>query len=355
MKKKWLAGLLIFMMSATLFTGCGGSSDADAGDADAAVEAETEIAGATEDVNEADAAEAEDEEAEPEPEIVELGDVVLVDNEEMKVVAKSMEVFYGVEGNSRYETIVNVSVENKTEAEIIIVDYARVNGFECLPMWQFEENSHGNGLEIGAATIVDAKIRLSDSSVRATGEQVTDIVIAFESPMDYETVFESVHIYPYGEEAVVSYERPVQETDVVVVDNEQVSVILTESIKEQDYISISYYIKNKTDGDICFIPSDVFVDGEPWYFYWDEEVIPAGVSKNEYIDIGLMEEGQDVNFKEVSEVTFTFWVLDASGFTEDTYDDIWAWSRLGETDFNPENYTLFKENVVCTPQVWEEE
>ena len=347
---------LIAAVSMSCLLGCGGgttTSDNAAATEKVSEESVTDTKEGTEKEEE-----KKEEKAEPVSETFELGDMVLVDNEEIKVVAKSIEIFDAAQEKvykRKYDTVINVFVENKTDEGLVFIGGAYVNGLKTYASWIFEENSGGNAVEIAGGESADTRIELSDSAIRKQGYNPTDIVIEFESALDNKVIFESVHIYPYGEENVVRYEYELEDTDVVVVDNENVRVILNESWRyaEENYIDISYVIENKSDHDIYFtINKETIgdVSGLSW-LYFDESVIKAKTTDSKSLNIDAMaieDANVGIDFNEISEISYDLWILNADTFTSKTYDDIeWEWRMNGnDSAFNAEAYALGKASVT---------
>lgn len=86
----------------------------------------------------------------------------------------------------------------------------------------------------------------------------------------------SANVYPYGEENAVSFTRTPQSTDVVLVDNDQISVTVTGF--EQDEIwgyTANLYVVNKTDVPVMVTADEVSVNGfmvDPFF----ADSVPAG-------------------------------------------------------------------------------
>lgn len=351
--KKLTVMTMIAAMSLSCLMGCGGSADTakESTDTKEAVSVETTETGAAE---EAAPEEEKKEEEAPVAEEIALADVVLVDNEEMKVVAKKVTLYDGSHKkakSSKYNTVIDVTVENKTDAEWIEVGDGSVNSLKCSAIWQYDEDNSGNVLEVAKGETVDAKIEMYDSAIRKQKGKATDIVVSFESVADDGTVFTAEHIYPFGEENAVKYSYELQETDTVLMDNESVRVILTECFRytEENYISMEYVVENKTDGAILFTYNNITADGTPLVYDFTDDIIAAGIvdETDVYIDSVMLEDA-GISFKDLKELAFTAWIFDADDFTWQTVSDMrWTWIMEGRTDsFNPDNYVLVSEEVT---------
>lgn len=79
----------------------------------------------------------------------------------------------------------------------------------------------------------------------------------------------STHIYPYGEDQAVSYNRETIEGDTILVDTDDVTVILTDCDPDTMWgYAANLYIVNKTDTTIMVSADNVSVNGfmiDPFY------------------------------------------------------------------------------------------
>ncbi len=334
--KKLLASLLIMVMSTTLLIGCGGS-DTNTGKDNA--DNDTNTTSVVQD------------EEEPTPETIDLGGQVILDNEIAKITANKLDAYSGKKG-AKYNAYLSVTVEMKSQHDSLFLDGVRINNKDMNGMWE-----DGNALDITAGETKEAKIELWDNEIREIEQKHTDIVLELSVYQEGYISFESEHFYPYGEDAVVTYQRPLEEDDIVVLDDEHVRVIVTETIRDADFIDWTYYIENKTDKAIYPLIANEKVGGVEWDFYQnDSDKIPAnGVSElhvvvaREEVEY-VAETGMSLSYETLDSITYTLWILDASTFNEDTYDDIRGWEKYGETKFHPEVYELSSIEENYNPQ-----
>lgn len=84
-----------------------------------------------------------------------------------------------------------------------------------------------------------------------------------------EAARETVHIYPYGEDKAVRFVRETKATDNVIVDNDDVTVIVTGYEKDDIWgYTVNLFLVNKTDKNIMFSADDASVNGymaDPFY------------------------------------------------------------------------------------------
>ena len=108
----------------------------------------------------------------------------------------------------------------------------------------------------------------------------TDIALPFSiyiSDSGEHVLDETFHIYPDGEDKAVRYVREPQPTDVVLVDNESVTVTLTgvEPDDPEDYILDLFY-ENKTARNVYFDTNRYYVNGVLFYRSEEPGYLEAG-------------------------------------------------------------------------------
>ena len=192
-KKTGVLTLYAVLVFACL-TGCGGSKPVE-------TKAETP---ATEEVRENTAEEAPAEETETvtpsaQEERVDLGNLTLVDNDEIKIVAKDMLL-------SETEAMVSVSVENKTAEMGIDIEDGLLNDTEVADtIWVDENDSSHMLLQIAPGESMDVWVRIRNF----VPQDSKKIVLSFWCP-DSDNLYSSVPIYPYGAEPVaeISTDNP---------------------------------------------------------------------------------------------------------------------------------------------------
>ncbi len=80
---------------------------------------------------------------------------------------------------------------------------------------------------------------------------------------------ETIHIYPYGEENTAPYVRQVQDTDTVIADNDDVTIIVTGYDPDGFWgYTVNLYLVNKTDSEAMFSADNVSVNGFMVDPYW---------------------------------------------------------------------------------------
>lgn len=189
---------------------------------------------------------------------------VLVENEECSITIASIEPD-GVEGFT-----INAVLENKSSEKTyeFSVSDGYVNGLYARPF--FSET-------VEAGEIKEGIIAYPGDSLSSMGiTNFTDIELAFRVYEDGNweedpVVEDSFHIYPYGKDKVKYYIRDLEDTDTVLVDNDDISVIVI-GYSEKDnwgYI-VNLYLVNKTDKSLMFKTDDVYINGHldhPAYYH----------------------------------------------------------------------------------------
>lgn len=194
-----------------------------------------------------------------------------------------------------------VYLENKTDKKLMFaVEEASINGVEADPYF---------ASEVEAGKKENTSVDFSDELDETIG-YYSDIYMSFRvyDSEDWEAddvANVSVHVYPYGEDKAVVYERESKDSDIVLMDNEYVSVIVTGyEVDEIWGYTVNYYLVNKTDKELMIATEDESVNGymmEAYYatslpagfkafsrMYWDEETFAEnGVTDVEEIEYNL--------------------------------------------------------------------
>ena len=275
--KKFLALVLSLFMILSL-AACGGSSTpSSAGEND---EKESKTEAAKEDSKKDEETEESEKETEEKTEKetekateketkkeMSFEETTLVDNDQITIIAKSIEK--GLLGES-----IKVYLENKTDIDLnFTVDNAAINGVDesgslyCTVTAGMKANDeisfYDVDSEIGDYTDIWLQLRVHDSN-DWSADPILD---------------EGFHLYPYGEENAVKYEREAQPSDIVLVDNDVCTVTVTgfEVDKIWGY-TMNLWLVNKSGEDLTFSVSDTAVNGFMIDPFWATE-IPAGLSK----------------------------------------------------------------------------
>ena len=156
----------------------------------------------------------------PAPELPErFEEITAVDNDQCSVKIT------GVELDSLWGYTLKLQLENKSDSKtyMFAVDSAAVNGVSWDPFF---------AVELGPGLKKNGAINFADAEKEALIRSFTDIELVFRiyDSKDWaadDLVRETVHVYPLGQERAERYVRAPQPDDVVLADNDQITVILT--------------------------------------------------------------------------------------------------------------------------------
>ena len=188
---------------------------------------------------------------------------VVVDNDECKIIITKLDL-----DNENGPTL-KTQLENKTEDKTLTFNL---------------NNTSINGVQSSAylyANIEPGKketkeIVFSDSALQKNDiGDYTDFELSFSvhDANDLEADFvaeETVHVYPYGEEKATTYTRKVQKDDIVLMDNDYVSVIATGYETDGAYHNLYLFLVNKSDKALEINSGNVTVNGfaaDPYFWY----------------------------------------------------------------------------------------
>ena len=296
-------------------------------------EEETETEEETIEETEETVAETEETEAETEEETqaatenmeITFESMTAVDNDDCSIVIT------GVVENE-WGCTLTVELENKTTDQTLTftLDDAYLNGlyyYESL----YEDVTAGNKSVVTLEFNDTADIEyfgVSDLSTIGLGA-ITDIELIFEVyNEDYDDVaYESAHVYPYGEENATAYVRESADTDVVLVDNEDLTftVVGCEYDESWEEYQVDVFIENKTDVQLTYYVDEASVNdymASPWWgtyisagccsyatIYWSaDDLAEIGISdpESEIESIELDLEVYDESYNDVYTETLTW-------------------------------------------------
>ena len=209
-----------------------------------------------------------------------------------------------IDPDSTWGYTLKVTLENKSPDRNIMfsVDNASINGVNDDPLF---------AKSVAAGKKATGEINFSNSYLRENGIlPVTDIELILRvhddddwSVSDYANT--TVHVYPYGEDKAVQFVREPQPTDIVIVDNDYVTAIITGIDKDGFWgYTLNLYLVNKTDAGAMFSVENASVNG-----FMADPFFASSVTANKckfasisWSDSALEESG----IKDVEEIEFTF-------------------------------------------------
>lgn len=252
---------------------------------------------------------AEEENTEPTNEIGQNGELIfeeansknLFENESCSFVLNRAQI------DSLSDYCWDVTVKNTTASTLIFtVDEVYTNDFRFDPVWAcrvepgqtLDENIIWSALEMEARGItqitkVDLKLRVYD---------------ALDNSLEYANV--SITNYPSGKSAYIAQKRNPRTTDVVLIDNNDYTIIVTGCDTEHRWgLAMDLYLLNKTDKPVVFTAENVLVVGTPIDPQWSC-TLPAGkqaLSQMLWFESDLEELGK------INGISFDLLVQDMNG------------------------------------------
>ena len=276
--------------------------------------AETEEEEAAESEEEDDAEEGEEsadgageESAEPEEPEITFENLTVLDNDDISII------IMGIEEDDDWGFTLDVEIENKTSDRTfnVGIDRAYVNGVKT-SLWFYEDVSGGNKAV--------AEADFTDDELWQQGvEEMTDIEIIF-TVSDADTWLyvytETVNVYPYGEEYATVFERESKDSDIVLVDNDSVTVTVTGY--EYDDLWGDYEIDvccvNKSDKILHFGIDEAAIDGYMVSESWAMELDP-GMCGFDTIDLYDIDDNIDMD-SGVESIELILYAYDESYYTD---------------------------------------
>lgn len=235
-------------------------------------------------------------------------EIVVVDNDECSIKIT------GIEPDNLWGYTLNVDLENKSSEKnytFSVLD-AAINGVQTDPLF---------ATDVSAGKKSNSEINFSDSSLKEYGiEEFTDIEISFrvydsDNWEADDVAKETVHVYPLGEENVVKFERESKDSDVVIVDNDEVRATIIGYRNDEIWgYTADIFLQNKTDKTIMFSVEDVSVNG-----YMSDPLWATSVSggKCAFSSMSWSSESLEENgIEEVKEIEFVF-----NAYDEESMED----------------------------------
>lgn len=197
----------------------------------------------------------------PTPTPIPFVEVVIADNERYTI--KITDCTYDRYGDCELK----VYIENKSEdiQYRFGLENISVDGLQCHAYF---------GEYVNAGRKANKTISISDSMLKGVGiTDFTDIELLFEvydaNDWTADNYYEIGHVYPKGEENVKTYVRATNESDVVLMDNEYTTIILT-GYKESNIFgdTMDLFIINKAEESLTFTAEDASINGVMSSPYW---------------------------------------------------------------------------------------
>lgn len=209
---------------------------------------------------------------EPEPE-VSFDELTAVDNEECVIKITD------IDPNNSLGYTLDLYLENKsaTTTYMFAVNSANVNGINV---------SSAFATEVAPGKKANTEIYFQKDMFE--GIEFTDIELTFRvyNSKDWfadPVAIETVNVYPLGQENATQYIREAKDTDTVLVDNEYVTVIITDYVTDHPTAyAANIYMVNKTDVEVMFSANETSINGYMIDPHWARSV-PSGKCAFSYI------------------------------------------------------------------------
>ncbi len=236
-------------------------------------------------------------------------EMTAVDNEECSIVLTELEP------DSFWGYTVKARLENKSadKTYMFSLENASIDGVECSDLF---------AADVAPGKKANEEISLSDSELKENGvTDFSDIELSFrvydsDDWMADPVARETVHIYPYGEENATVFVREDQPEDIVLVDNDEVTVIVTAS--EDDEIwgySTKLFLVNKTDKNLMFSTDEASING---YMFTSLFASTVSAGKCEFTSMSWLDSEMEENgITEVEEIEMRLKVYDDDNWSGD--------------------------------------
>ena len=248
----------------------------------------------------------EDEEAGLVDESITFEGMTAIDNDECAIILED------IDPNDDRGYAIHAELQNKSADKKLTfdIDNAYVNGVESNPYFA-----------VDVAPGKKAKGTISFDKTDAHGiTDFSDIEIWFhvydsEDWSEGTVAKEVVHVYPHGEESAAPYVRESKDTDRVLVDNDMISMIVTDVSEDEWDYTLQLYLQNKTDQDIVISEEDASVNGymaDP-YFGYSLAAGKSAFTEMSWSKSVLEEQG----IENVEEIEFTLKAYEEDNWSED--------------------------------------
>lgn len=189
-----------------------------------------------------------------------------------------------------------VSMENKTDSTLMYsLDHVSINGLMENPFWAREVTS-GN-----KANDTISFYSLKEDGIDTISYITFTLIVSDSENWNLEPyIKQEFTLYPYGENQVKEFERKSEESDVVLFNNEQISVIVDHVEDDSTYgYSLFLYLENKTDQNLIYHIDNASVNGIMVDPFWAID-IPSG--KKAYSEVSWYK--QDLQDNEIDTIEY---------------------------------------------------
>lgn len=239
----------------------------------------------------------------------EFSELVVVDNGKCAIRITR------IDPDSIWGYTLKANLENKSDDKTYMISIisASVNGVDFDPFF---------AAEVAPGKKANDDIGFSSGTLDKYGiDKFTDIEMTFkvydsDDWMAEPVALETVHVYPLGEDKAVKFERESRQTDTVLFDDGNVSVIVTGYTDDSIWgYTVNLYLVNKTDKTLMYSVDEASVNGYMADPFWSKELQPGKVA---FSDISWPDTTfEENNITEVEEIKMTFRVYDSNNWAAD--------------------------------------
>ena len=245
--------------------------------------------------------------------------ITLIDNERCTVVLT------GIDPDNLWGYTLKLSLTNKTTDQTLMFSNhdCYVNGLEWEPIY---------AQKVAPGETTEGEMSFMGSDYEGVITEFTEIltelsVYDYDNYLNDEKILQKICVYPQGKANAVHYVHKLADTDVVLMDNDMYTVILT-GIDPKGFwgYTLNTYILNKSDIKLMFSIDDCTVNGLKVSPFWAKS-LEAGMGA--MCDIGWFESDfTENNITEVEEIYILFNMYD--------YNDIfYGYSNKEQVTIHP--------------------
>lgn len=234
-----------------------------------------------------------------------LEETVIADTDDFTITVTDVE-----KENGSTELTLTVKIENKSDKDLTFdLETCSLCGLSY-PAYLYTDVAAGK--KANEELYID-----TDIFERYGLKYLTDIALGFEVfetdnyySDTYYALLDPVHVYPYGEENASTFTLEAEDSHVVLLDNEYVTVTAIGSHEEDWAYTVDYYIVNKCDDPIDVSANSISVNDYMISTWFDYRIQPGeAILESMYFYDSDLEE---IGVKKVESVEFTFFVTDTA-------------------------------------------
>ena len=232
----------------------------------------------------------------------------VVDNEQCTIKIT------GIEEDKFWGYSLKTYLENKSAdtTYMFSLEYAAINGVQVTSLF---------ATEVAPGKKSNESISFLDDDLENITGNFTDIELSFrvydsENWEADDVLNTAVHVYPYGEEKASKFVRESKPTDNVLVDNENITAIITGYTNDALFgYTANLFLVNKTDRALMFTAEDVSVNG---YMADPLFVVDVAAGKSTFTSMSWLESDFEENgITQVDSIELTLRAYESGNWTAD--------------------------------------